>query len=157
MKMKTLFVCMLVCTVLLLGACGKQKKLTDKSGYDQLNSIESTDEYNVSMKTNKDTYSTSLKEITVVINYEGNKDIAFGLVYEMEKLEGDTWYKIPFDESTAFREIAIMLRSHESYEQKIAIEDLDYTFPKGRYRVIKNFYLDGKQIDVGTEFEIVDE
>lgn len=139
--------------IIFLLACGTGK-LDTESENGSLSTEEKTNEYTVSMKTEKKSYPLKSEDVEVIIEYEGQEYLTFGLAYAIEKQIDGKWYSIPND--LAFIEIAIILKPSESYQQTISLNDLSYSFPVGTYRVVKEFYLDEKNIKVAATFEITE-
>ncbi|WP_445490722.1 immunoglobulin-like domain-containing protein [Niallia sp. 03133] len=139
----------------LIGCEGKKEDMKEKSNYGELKSSEKTKDFAISMQVNKEAYSSRNTEIELTICYHKGKGLTFGVPYEMGKKEKGIWRKIPFQSSTAFIEIAIMLKANECYKQKVDLNTLDYRFTEGTYRIIKAFTVEnGEAFHLAAEFTL---
>lgn len=129
-------------------------KLNKKSEKGTLTSFFESQDAKVSMNTEKSSYALGVDEIDLEIINSGNKEIGFGEYYTIEKNIEATWYEVPFKNNTAFRDILHVLESQKSDKEKINLNLLKYSFTKGRYRIIREFYSDGNKIELAAEFNI---
>lgn len=108
------------------------------------------EEINAGLMTDESTYSTSDKELKLMLENYGPTTLFFGVYYSLEKLVDGKWRVVPQD--LAFIDIGIMLSPGEEYEENIDISGLT----PGEYRVVKSIQADGLDLQetLAAEFTI---
>ncbi len=93
----------------------------------------------------------SLTENDVTLVIKNNTDEAgnYGYPFLLQKQENGKWYLI--NENQAFILPSILLEPNSVAEHKAVFEG---PLSKGKYRMIKNFYLDSSTVTTQIEFEI---
>ena len=129
-------------------------KLNKKSEKGTLTNFFENQYAKISMNTERLSYPLGVDQIDLEIINSGNLEIGFGEYYIIEKNIDNTWYEVPFKDNTAFNDILHVLESQKSDKGKIDLHLLKYSFTKGRYRIIKEFYSDGNKIELAAEFSI---
>ncbi|MGL5381107.1 immunoglobulin-like domain-containing protein [Clostridium sp.] len=98
--------------------------------------------------------SKEKNELELVISNIGDKKISFGVEYAVEKKKNGIWYEVPFREEMMFIEIAKILNPAEISSEIISLDNLKGSLKSGEYRVIKRFYIGGKEVIVAGNFTI---
>ncbi|WP_226536192.1 immunoglobulin-like domain-containing protein [Fictibacillus halophilus] len=113
-------------------------------------------EKNVYLEMNfgKSLYTVNTKQMKLFIKNKGETLIHTGTPYQVDIYKDGSWYKVPFKEDIGFIMVGIVLKPGTTYEETIGLESLDLNMIPGKYRVIKEFHADGKQITLATEFQM---
>lgn len=149
MKNKIIFIISLIIICLLIVACGN-KDLKDKTE-EVINNIK---ELQVEMKTKEGKYNLPIDKIIIDIKNNGNKDVVYGASYSIEEYKDQRWEQIPFKDGVAFIEIAYVLQPGIGKEEIINLDNLEKKITKGKYRIIKEFYIDDKKENIKCEFTV---
>lgn len=88
--------------------------------------------------TASDTYPPDVGSITLKVENKSGSETAFGIEYNAEILQGDTWYKLPFKDVITIPDIAMIVGNGETGELKIDLTLLANKLSPGTYRIIKN-------------------
>ncbi|WP_163193578.1 immunoglobulin-like domain-containing protein [Clostridium thermarum] len=148
---KTLVILFLLAVI--SGGCSKST-LQEKSTIGDLLNIISEQEIKAKMSTENEEYSTSVNEIKVTIVNQDSTGISFGSYYRVEKFQDDSWYVVPFTKDLGFTSEEIILKPAEAYEFTVLTILLDYDLSKGKYRIVKDFQMDSKEIKLAAQFTI---
>ncbi len=87
--------------------------------------------------------------VTLVIKNDTSEAGNYGYPFLLEKLENGKWYLI--NQNQAFILPSIFLEPNSVAEHKAVFEG---PLSKGKYRMIKSFYLDSGTVTTHLEFEI---
>lgn len=153
---------LLLTPLLLLAGCSmfmtnqKKEVLDNASSHEHLPDTFTSGETEVSMQSDKKTYTLPVDEVILIISNSGSSDVGFGEHRTLEKLQEDTWYEVPYREQFAFTDIGLGLEAGENLEQEMPLEFLDYDLTAGTYRIVKTFYIHERveEIALAAEFEI---
>ncbi|WP_078427326.1 immunoglobulin-like domain-containing protein [Alkalihalobacterium alkalinitrilicum] len=153
---RKMFLTLLFTIFILIGCNSQSITLTEKSEYeDVIPSYVEIENFSVEMNATVVTSSTHVEEVLLEINNLGTDNVGFGEYYQIEKRQDDGWYKIPFLDNVAFIDIGYFIHPGVSEEMKILTKNLDYHFPTGQYRIIKDFWTDeGVPYTLAYEFNI---
>jgi hypothetical protein len=108
----------------------------------------------IEMKVEESIYDVNTTQVRLFINNIGDSFLHTGTPYQIEMFKEDSWYKVPFKEGRGFTMVGIVLKPGRVYEATIGLEALDFNIIQGKYRVLKEFSADGKQITLSSEFHI---
>ena len=103
------------------------------------------DSNNISITIQEDTINSSKEAITLVLQNKTAYEYFYGVDFELEVESNNQWYKVPFDKNAAFIEIGLILKANSESTEKIELSKYFSDLPDGKYRIVKTFYLDGKQ------------
>lgn len=131
----------------------KRDDIKKESIYSEIHS-EETFRNGINIYVDNIALSKDKNELELVISNIGDKKISFGVDYSIEEKINNIWYDVPFKEDTVFIEIAKILDKGESTSEIISLDNLKYSLKNGEYRVIKRFYVDGKEVIGVAEFSI---
>ncbi|WP_134684261.1 immunoglobulin-like domain-containing protein [Brevibacillus migulae] len=98
--------------------------------------------------------SSTFDQALLTINNEGPGTLIFGVAFTLEKKENGVWYEVPFKENLAFVEIALHLAPGDSHQDTIRNDMFPYSLAQGEYRIVKQLYLDGKEMILAAPFTI---
>ncbi|MDX8046888.1 immunoglobulin-like domain-containing protein [Gracilibacillus sp. S3-1-1] len=141
--------CIWFILVLFLFLAGCQEDLTETLSKSEYGDIVEQEEYKMTLE--KDKYPENVDLITMEIFNNSDTDITFGLEHSVEIYVDGNWYQIPFKKDAQFQAIGVIVKPGESYSQNVAVDQLDFSFIPGRYRVIKPIL---PEVVVSAEFEI---
>ncbi|MGC4378348.1 immunoglobulin-like domain-containing protein [Fictibacillus sp. Mic-4] len=151
------FSLVLLISITMFGCANKEKKtetLMKRSEFGHLPNRVKTKAATFEIKMEKASYPSSVKEIAVMIKNYG-PDIVFGTSYQVEKYINGSWYAIPFKKDVGFTEIAIILKTNDTYRQKVGADLLDYRLTEGKYRIVKEFSVgNNEKLNLAAEFKI---
>ena len=82
-------------------------------------------------------YPVDAGAIAVTVTNDGTEEISYGEYYTVEILQDEQWEAIPFQADFGFHDIGILLAPGKERRETIALENCDFTFEAGRYRVVK--------------------
>lgn|GEM_PF-1003514 len=97
-----------------------------------------SDASGVTVYTQSGSYPSDTKEIDLYIYNHTGGEIAFGIDWELEVKQGDSWYMIPFKDGVEWIELAQTVADSETGKITVDLSKLDYSLATGKYRVIKN-------------------
>ena len=73
-----------------------------------------------------------------------------GYAFTLYRLENGEWRELQLN--LVFVEIAVIIKPGESWEQKVDLSRLN--LEPGHYKIVKEVYIEGTKVKVGTEFDI---
>lgn len=88
----------------------------------------------------------------LILKNDNGNDITFGEYYEIEVFQEDEWHKINVEVS--FIEIAYLLKPSDSFEFNLDWGEIYGKLPSGKYRIIKEVYLEAESLFISAEFDI---
>ena len=88
----------------------------------------------------------------LILKNDNVNDITFGECYAIEVMQDEEWRKINVEIS--FNEIAFLLKSSESFEINLDWSESYGKLSPGKYRIIKEVYLEEESSFVSAEFII---
>lgn len=95
---------------------------------------------NVQMKTDKRIYSKDITSINLEINnYEQKYRLAYGAVYELEKLENGVWKQVPFKSRVGFEEWC--MTTQDQYIAGVNLNKLEASLDTGSYKITKEVFV----------------
>jgi hypothetical protein len=93
-----------------------------------------------------------IEEIPFKIKNYGTTEVIYGTFYSIEAFKEDGWYTVPFKKNRTFTTEAIGLRPGGVDNSIINLDIFSYKFPKGKYRIIKYFFVDESKVPLAVEF-----
>ncbi|WP_312115441.1 immunoglobulin-like domain-containing protein [Brevibacillus reuszeri] len=155
MKMEKMLVTMLLATVLTMGCSNPEPPaLTNPSTYGELPSKGTEQDLQVEMSIPKKNYAAGTEKVSIEVKNHGSDQLLYGVAYQVEKREQGTWYAIPFQPNTAFVDIGIIVEPNHTRDEEMNLKMLDYPMTNGEYRMIKSFYVNGRELTLATYFTI---
>jgi hypothetical protein len=97
-------------------------------------------------------FSSKIDKIPLESKNYGTSIVTFGTFYSIETFIGDSWYKIPFKDNITFTTQALVLNPGGVHKSIINLDIFSYKFPKGKYRIIKEFTVDESEVTLAAEF-----
>ncbi|MFC0472156.1 immunoglobulin-like domain-containing protein [Halalkalibacter kiskunsagensis] len=158
MKSKFRLTSLCIFTLIMIGCQSQTMELIELSNYEKnLPSFIENEDLVLEMKSAKETYPPTVDEISFKLSNFGPHDVGFVEYYQLEKRINESWYKVPFSEdaSSIYIEIDNMLKEKTASEITLKVEDLEYQLTEGEYRMIKEFWSDGNEAILASEFRIV--
>lgn len=155
--MKRVLFVLLFMVVMCISACSSKGKstLTDQkllvSTYGELQNTIETQNMKIEMKTEKHIYKKS-NTIKLRIENKGDKNINFGLHYQLEVYDTGSWYEVPFTDGGDFAMVGVVLKPNSIHYDLIEFENFMYDLTPGKYRIVKSFGIDRSKTTLGTEF-----
>lgn len=96
-------------------------------------------------------YKISDEEMHLEIQNTGTEPIEFGEDIFIEEYHNNTWCFDP-NREYAFQMVLFQLMRQGKHTETVSFKALNLS--KGKYRIIKEFTVDGNKVTLGTEFEI---
>lgn len=100
-----------------------------------------SDTMNISMKTEKTVYPVSSEYIPVIITNNNDREIFFGLDYEIARKEGDKW--IPLNTKSVVNSVGIGIKKGGTHHFNASLFRLVNDIKPGLYKVYKPIGFDG--------------
>ena len=122
----------IVC-LLLLSGCFANASLTEEA----LTQTRLDLANGITISTEKEEYSTSTNEITVLIENNSNEDYLTGVPLFLEKRVDDKWYRVPM-KANEFTEQGVSHPLGEMSSLGLNVKELKYTLTPGQYRATLN-------------------
>lgn len=91
----------------------------------------------VAMVTKEETYSVRPEGVDVIITNNSEQEYFYGVQFSVERLEGEEWVVVPFEDDVAWIEIALILEPGGRNEEFLSFEILQEPLEEGTYRVVK--------------------
>ena len=109
-----------------------------------------TEEVNAELKLDANEFEQGETEASLVLTNYGPTILMLGKAYSFEKFIDGEWKKVPLE--LAFEDIGIILHVGQEYKQTVDLSPLE----SGKYRVIKEFFVDGfeQRHTIAAEFTI---
>lgn len=144
--MKKIYIFIIVIILLLLYSCSN--KTLDVSDLEKSNIAVDCDNINVTVQEN--TIKSSKENITLLLKNKTEYEYFYDLYFELEVELDNQWCKVPFNKNHEFNDIGLLLKGNGVSNEEIELSKYFSDLPDGKYRIAKNFYLDGaKTIVVG--------
>ncbi|HZG13421.1 MAG TPA: immunoglobulin-like domain-containing protein [Candidatus Bathyarchaeia archaeon] len=131
-----------------------KQSLTKQSAHNELPSQLKSKEIHVEIHMDLPNGPSSFDSGLLTIKNDGPGTLTFGAAFTLEKKKNGIWYEVPFVEDLAFVEIALQLEPGGSHQETIKKEQFPYILTQGEYRVVKHFYVDGKEMILAAPFSI---
>ncbi|WP_216827470.1 immunoglobulin-like domain-containing protein [Alkalihalobacterium elongatum] len=153
MRIKIMQILSLVLLLILVGCHTQPTSLVEESEYEAniFNIIEDKElsiEMNGLVNKNKNQVILEIKNL-------GTIPIGFGEYYQIEKHQGEAWYRVPFVENIAFVDIGYLIDPGKTEKMIISLKDLKHALTEGEYRIIKEFWTEeGIPYSLAYEFTI---
>lgn len=144
--MKKIYIFSIVIMLFILYSCSS--KTLDVSNLEPSNIIVDCDNINVTVQ--EDTIKSSKENITLVLENTTEHEYFYGAYFELEVELDNQWYKVPLSKNAEFNEIGLLLKGNGESNEEIELSKYFSDLPDGKYRILKDFYLDGaKTVIVG--------
>lgn len=105
----------------------------------------------IAIETEYEVYGSDAPWVSYTITNRTTDEQVYGVPFSVEVKQNDAWYQVPFpEEETAWITIGIILKPNGINADSFSFSQLDYNFPDGQYRLIKE--IDGKRYF--AEFQI---
>lgn len=86
------------------------------------------------------------KSVTFLIRNDGEQEIHFGEMFELERFVNDSWEKVIPEKEPVWNEAEISVGTGDTYEGTIVLDSCYGTLQPGRYRIVKTCQLaDGEE------------
>lgn len=122
----------IIACLLLFNGCSSSNTLGEESAYgENVNQLE-----DVTIELNKDTYLPQGDTFELKVFNHSDREITYGVPYELEMLHEGKWRKVETDEDIAFIMIAYILHPDEESVDEISLEYYE-PLEEGRYRIIR--------------------
>jgi|GEM_PF-1560309 len=131
-----------------------KQSLPKQSVHNELPSQLKSKEIHVEMHMDLPSDASMFDSGLLTITNQGPGTFTFGTAFTLEKKEKGIWYEVPFVEDLAFVEIALQLEPGGSHQETIKKEQFPSILTQGEYRVVKHFYVDGKEMILAAPFTI---
>ena len=95
------------------------------------------EEDGITLKTQFPVYAPDVPFIQFTISNNSGELAEFGTEWALERLEGDTWYAVPFKPNTAWTQPLYMLLDGGTAADTAHLSMLDHKFKDGTYRIVK--------------------
>ena len=148
--MKKIYIFSIVIILFILYSCSS--KTLDVSNLERSNIVVDCDNINVTVQ--EDTIKSSKENITLVLKNKTEYEYFYGVDFELEVELDNQWYKVPFDKNPEFTDLGLLLKGNSESNEKIELYKYFSDLTDGKYRIVKNFYLDGSKTVVVGLFNI---
>ena len=148
--MKKIYIISIVIILFILYSCSS--KTLDVSNLERSNIVVDCDNINVTVQ--EDTIKSSKENITLVLKNKTEYEYFYGVDFELEVELDNQWYKVPFDKNPEFTDLGLLLKGNSESNEKIELYKYFSDLTDGKYRIVKNFYLDGAKTVVVGLFNI---
>ncbi|MCP3027136.1 immunoglobulin-like domain-containing protein [Halobacillus sp. A5] len=148
------FSILLFTSILLLSGCLGETNaaLGETSKYGDLKSSYSEGHAEILMTTDKELYSPG-EAITVQFENKGEAAAGYGAALYLEKRDGDSWRKVPY-EDLSFTSESLSLSASSSEEQELPLEYIEGSLTDGTYRITKSFSVHSENVVLAAFFEV---
>lgn len=91
----------------------------------------------VAMVTKEESYPVRPEGVEVIITNNSDQEYFYGVQFSVERLEGEEWFVVPFEDEVAWIEIALILEPGGRNEETLSFELLQQPLEEGTYRIVK--------------------
>lgn len=91
----------------------------------------------VMMTTKEERYPVRPEGVDVIITNTSEDEYFYGVEFSVERLEGEEWMVVPFEDDVAWIAIALILEPGGRNEEFLSFDLLEQELEEGQYRVIK--------------------
>lgn len=127
-----------------------------ESEYNNLANEVIEQDINISIYICEESYSLPITQLKVILDNQGETVVEYENPIYLDKFQDGEWGQIPYNDDLDFSMEAFELNPGETFEQEIAIENLNYKITEGEYRVRKSVQVGTKYITIADEFKIKD-
>lgn len=132
----------------------KPELLEVESKYDYLANEVIEQDTNVGIYLGEESYSLPITKLKVLLENKGKMAVEYDTSIYLDTFQDGVWVQIPYNDELDFSMEAFDLRPGETFEQAIAIENLNYELTEGEYRIRKSIQVGTENITIGDKFEI---
>src|SRR5699024_1574656 len=79
----------------------------------------------LTMTTKEKSYPVGTEEIDLVVKNETDEEFFYGVQFSVEKLDGESWVVVPFEDDVAWIEIALILAPKSENEETVRFDLLE--------------------------------
>lgn len=103
------------------------------------------------------TYRVGLDKAPFHIANSTQQQVTYGLYYQLERMIDGQWYVVPFKKDAAVQDISVLLEPGATNQENFRQDMHDYRFEEGRYRILKQVYLqpDGRALWLEGVFDML--
>lgn len=132
----------------------KQELIEVESKYDNITNEVINQQTNVGIYIGEESYTLPISKLSVILDNKGETPVGYNNPIHLDKLQDKKWVEIPYNDDFGFTMEAFELKPGKSFEQEIALENLNYELTNGEYRIRKIILVETKNIVIAHKFEI---